>query len=141
MSSYCPLRYVFYGSLISFFPGFCTRAGSLTNAEVRKKRNELFGKEKARQRALITRIEKIKVEHKGIPEDCTLLMNKQLSTPFNCAMRKLSANILCYKGFLLKSSIDLDFILYVLNSITFFGKLPQIIINYKLADSLFTTIL
>ena len=68
--------------------GISARATSLTNAEVRKKRNEMFTAEKARQTALITRIEKVKVEHKGIPEDCSLLMNKSLSTPFNCAMRK-----------------------------------------------------
>ncbi len=73
---------------ITFFAGLSTRAGSLTNTEVRKKRNELFEKEKAKQRERIVKIEKIKVEHKGIPEDCTLLMNKDLSTPFNCAMRK-----------------------------------------------------
>lgn len=64
----------------------CTRARKLTNAEVSKKRNELFGREKARQAALVSRVEKIQVEHKGPPEDCVLLMNKSLSTPFNCAM-------------------------------------------------------
>ncbi|XP_064594405.1 large ribosomal subunit protein mL39-like [Liolophura sinensis] len=58
----------------------------LTNSEVRKKRNELFGEEKKRQMGLIKRVEKIKVEYKGTPEDCTLIMNKDLSTPFNCAM-------------------------------------------------------
>lgn len=42
----------------------------------------------ARQKSLVSRLEKIEVEHKGAPEDCTLLMNKGISTPFNCAMRK-----------------------------------------------------
>jgi len=58
------------------------------NEAVRVKRNELFGQEKARQMALVTRIEKIEVQHVGPPENCTLLMNKDLSTPFNCAMRE-----------------------------------------------------
>jgi len=59
---------------------------SLTNDEITKKRSDLFGKEKARQMSLINRVEKIEVKHVGPPEDCTLLMNKGLSTPFNCAM-------------------------------------------------------
>jgi large subunit ribosomal protein L39 len=74
-----------------FLPDLCSRAQRLTNAEVNKKRNELFAQEKARQLALITRVEKIEVHHIGPPEDCRLLMNKSLSTPFNCAMRKLYA--------------------------------------------------
>ncbi|KAL3886897.1 hypothetical protein ACJMK2_026857 [Sinanodonta woodiana] len=61
-------------------------ARKLTNEEARHKRNEIFNEERARQLAFITRIEKIQVEHKGPPEDCTLIMNKGLSTPFNCAM-------------------------------------------------------
>ncbi|ELT97460.1 hypothetical protein CAPTEDRAFT_170981 [Capitella teleta] len=65
---------------------FCSKAEGLSNAEITKKRNELFGREKARQLALITRVEKIEVEHVGPPENCRLLMNKGLSTPFNCAM-------------------------------------------------------
>lgn len=59
----------------------------LSNEEITRKRSELFGQEKARQMALINRIEKIEVHHKGAPENCTLLMNKGLSTPYNCAMR------------------------------------------------------
>ncbi|KAK3734779.1 hypothetical protein RRG08_059956 [Elysia crispata] len=58
----------------------------LTNAEVRQKRVELFNAEKERQMGLLTRVEKIEVRHKGVPEECTLIMNKDLSTPFNCAM-------------------------------------------------------
>ena len=34
----------------------------------------------------MSRIEKIEVNVLSKPEDCTLLMNKSLSTPFNCAM-------------------------------------------------------
>lgn len=58
----------------------------LSNSDVIRKRTELFQREKERQLALISRIEKIQVEHKGPPENCSLLMNKKLSTPFNCAM-------------------------------------------------------
>ena len=60
----------------------------MRNDIVRQKRNELFGQEKARQLSLISRVEKIEVRHVGPPEDCVLLMNKGLSTPFNCAMRE-----------------------------------------------------
>lgn len=66
---------------------YCTqRAEKLTNAQIRQKRNEIFEAEKNRQLSLVTQIEKIEVQHKGPPEDCTLYMNKNLSTPFNCAM-------------------------------------------------------
>jgi len=63
-------------------------SGAVTNEMVRQKRNELFSEEKARQLSLISRVEKIEVRHVGPPEDCVLLMNKGLSTPFNCAMRE-----------------------------------------------------
>ncbi|XP_064106724.1 large ribosomal subunit protein mL39-like [Macrobrachium nipponense] len=57
----------------------------LTNAAVQKKRSELFTKEAKRQAALITDVEKIEVKYNGQPNDCTLIMNKNMSTPFNCA--------------------------------------------------------
>ncbi|CAH1796263.1 unnamed protein product [Owenia fusiformis] len=63
-----------------------TQSRNVTNSTARKKRVDIFNKEKERQLSLIRRIEKIQVEHKGPPEDCTLIMNKDLSTPFNCAM-------------------------------------------------------
>jgi large subunit ribosomal protein L39 len=59
---------------------------SLNNVVVRQKRCNQFGQEKARQLSLVNRIEKIEVHHIGPPEECVLLMNKGLSTPFNCAM-------------------------------------------------------
>ena len=71
-----------------FLLAFCHQASKLSNAQVRKKRNEIFEQEKARQQSHIRRIEKIQVDHKGAPEECRLIMNKGLSTPFNCAMRK-----------------------------------------------------
>ena len=80
------LKIICFGQI---FSGLCTSSSrTLTNSEVRKKRNVLFDDEKNRQLAFVKRIEKIKVEYKGLPENCTLLMNKNLSTPYNCAMRK-----------------------------------------------------
>jgi large subunit ribosomal protein L39 len=56
--------------------------------ELRQKRNSLFDAEKRRQSELITRVEKIEVQvinpFDG-KETTTLLMNKHISTPFNCA--------------------------------------------------------
>jgi hypothetical protein len=75
---------------LSFVGCLCSNTKKITNAEVRQKRCELFQKEKERQFNLIRRIEKIEVSYKGQPENCTLIMNKGLSTPFNCAMRKSS---------------------------------------------------
>lgn len=48
------------------------------------RRNELFNKELTKQRNNIGRIEKIEVQYKGVPEDMTLVMNKHISTPFDC---------------------------------------------------------
>lgn len=52
-----------------------------------KKKNELFDKEKQKQKSFIPRIEKIEVRLKDIKPhpDVTLMMNKSISTPFNCA--------------------------------------------------------
>lgn len=61
-------------------------SSSLTNETVRQMKNELFNKEKLRQQALITRVEKIEVKYTGVPNDVSLMMNKNISTPYNCAM-------------------------------------------------------
>jgi len=55
----------------------------LTNEEVRRKRSALFDAELKRQQDLIPRIEKIEVQYEGQPENATLFLNKDLSTPFN----------------------------------------------------------
>ena len=57
------------------------------------KRNEIFEQEKKRQIDMIKRIEKIEVHYKGVPEDVTLYLNKDLSTPFNVAQRKQETSI------------------------------------------------
>ncbi|XP_041373629.1 39S ribosomal protein L39, mitochondrial-like [Gigantopelta aegis] len=79
-------RYVNYGLTSRLCHRCYTHGRQLTNSEVRRKRTTLFEAEKQRQLALVTRTEKIEVRHVGPPEECTLIMNKGLSTPFNCAM-------------------------------------------------------
>jgi len=56
---------------------------SITNQAVRKKRSAMFEDEQKRQKNLIPRIEKIEVLYEGQPENATLYLNKNLSTPFN----------------------------------------------------------
>ncbi|XP_074669953.1 large ribosomal subunit protein mL39 [Strix aluco] len=59
----------------------------LTSDEVILMRNELFNKEKERQLSLYPRIEKIEVKYTGKSHPGTVfVMNKALSTPYNCAM-------------------------------------------------------
>jgi large subunit ribosomal protein L39 len=53
--------------------------------EVIEHRNRLFNSEQKRQRENVGRIEKIEVRYLGLPSNETLFMNKNLSTPFNCA--------------------------------------------------------
>lgn len=57
----------------------------LSTQEACERRNHLFTLEKKRQVGKVGRIEKIEVKYKGVPEDCTLIMNKDLSTPYDCA--------------------------------------------------------
>ncbi|XP_037793566.1 39S ribosomal protein L39, mitochondrial-like [Penaeus monodon] len=66
---------------------------ALTNAAVQKKRVELFNKEAKRQATFITDVEKITVKYCDQPEECTLVMNKNISTPYNCAQH-INQNIL-----------------------------------------------
>jgi large subunit ribosomal protein L39 len=53
-------------------------------------RNDLFSKEMSKQQNKIGRIEKIEVQYRGTPEDVSLIMNKYISTPFDCAKRKIT---------------------------------------------------
>ncbi|XP_043289166.1 39S ribosomal protein L39, mitochondrial [Venturia canescens] len=57
----------------------------LSRTEQRKRRNDLFEKEKHRQREAVGRINKIKVQYSTWNEDLTLLMNQNISTPYDCA--------------------------------------------------------
>ena len=63
-------------------------SGCFSTQEVIEHRNRLFNNEQKRQRENIGRIEKIEVRYLGLPSNETLFMNKNLSTPFNCAQRK-----------------------------------------------------
>ncbi|XP_047540131.1 39S ribosomal protein L39, mitochondrial [Vanessa atalanta] len=57
----------------------------LSTKEAIDRRHHLFDLEKKRQLENIGRIEKIEVNYKGVPNDCTLIMNKDISTPYDCA--------------------------------------------------------
>lgn len=61
-----------------------------TISEESRRQCELFDKELRRQREDVGRIEKIDVHYEGPPENCVLTMNKNLSTPFDCAKRRLN---------------------------------------------------
>ncbi|XP_014606969.1 PREDICTED: 39S ribosomal protein L39, mitochondrial [Polistes canadensis] len=58
---------------------------TLSRAEAKKRRNALFEEEKKMQRSAIGRIEKIEVKYKSPTEDVVLIMNKDISTPHDCA--------------------------------------------------------
>ncbi|XP_055691660.1 39S ribosomal protein L39, mitochondrial [Lutzomyia longipalpis] len=57
----------------------------ISYAEISRRRSELFSAEKQAQKEKIGRIERIEVRYLGLPQDTTLMMNRGLSTPYNCA--------------------------------------------------------
>lgn len=62
--------------------------GSLSaSIEEAHRQCELFLLEKERQQESIGRIEKIQVNYNGPPENTTMVMNKNISTPYDCAKR------------------------------------------------------
>uniref|UniRef100_A0A8D8RGI0 Large ribosomal subunit protein mL39 n=1 Tax=Cacopsylla melanoneura TaxID=428564 RepID=A0A8D8RGI0_9HEMI len=63
-----------------------------------QKQNDLFNAEFKRQQNAVGRIEKINVVYKGVPEDAELIMNKNLSTPYNCAQHL--SEMLCNRSVL-----------------------------------------
>lgn len=67
---------------------FWSFVGFLSNAEIISRQNKLFGAEQKRQYENLGRVEKIEVKYIGTPEDAKLVMNKDLSTPYNCAQRE-----------------------------------------------------
>nr|SVE76530.1 EOG090X0A3R [Daphnia longispina] len=79
--------------LSTFSRQFCTNSNAhvvqqtrLRIEEIRAKRLSIFDKELKRQQALIPRLEKIEVTYEGLDnETTTLVMNKGVSTPYNCA--------------------------------------------------------
>ncbi|CAH1993403.1 unnamed protein product [Acanthoscelides obtectus] len=54
-------------------------------AEDSKRQNDIFDAEQKRQKEAVGRIEKIEVQYEGIPANETLIMNRFLSTPYDCA--------------------------------------------------------
>lgn len=72
---------------------FCDILGCLSYEEIVRKRNRIFDFEKKKQRDSIGRVEKIEVRFMGTPNDATMVMNKNLSTPFNCAQRKTPQHV------------------------------------------------
>ncbi|KAJ8350964.1 hypothetical protein SKAU_G00260940 [Synaphobranchus kaupii] len=57
----------------------------ISTAELRRLRNAVFSREQARQRALVTRTEKIEVTMQGPGlQGSLLIMNKGVSTPYSC---------------------------------------------------------
>lgn len=69
-------------------------------SDIRKHQNELFDVEKKRQRDAVGRIEKIEVQYLGLPEDTTLVMNANLSTPFDCARRRFCGGFIGFQDHL-----------------------------------------
>lgn len=60
----------------------------VNNPVVREKRSKMFSEEKENQFKAIGRIEKMEVEYIGKPENVVFMMNKNISTPYDCARRK-----------------------------------------------------
>lgn len=58
-------------------------------SEESKRQNDLFLEEQKRQQEAVGRIEKIEVQYEGPPGDQTIILNKNISTPYDCAKRKI----------------------------------------------------
>lgn len=86
----------------------------VSSKDVRKKRSDLFSKEKDRQSLLIAKMEKIDVHVQEPPKGikCKLNMNKNVSTPFNCAMRKVFGMFSVLKLLLLCSFLIKSFVFH-----------------------------
>lgn len=61
------------------------RLRNLSSEDSIRNQNKIFDNEQKRQRDSVGRIEKIEVRYLGTPKDSTLIMNKNISTPYNCA--------------------------------------------------------
>ncbi|KAF7993172.1 hypothetical protein HCN44_006232 [Aphidius gifuensis] len=78
----------FYSAVSKLQPqinGIRCMSSLLTKSDAQERRNEAFNNEKKRQRAAVGRIEKVTVTYQGNGEEIKLLMNKELSTPYDCA--------------------------------------------------------
>jgi len=61
------------------------QASNTTNTQIRQRRSSMFSEEKERQVNSIPRLEKIEVLYQGVPEEATLILNKDISTPYHVA--------------------------------------------------------
>lgn len=68
------------------------KLSSLSKSEIVQRRNVLFNEEKKKQRAAIGRIEKIEVKYLSPQAEATLVMNKNISTPYDCT-RHISSSV------------------------------------------------
>lgn len=66
--------------------------GTLSKAEARKRRSQLFDEEKRRQRSELGRIQKIEVKYKSAENEIVMAMNRNISTPYDCA-RHISESV------------------------------------------------
>ena len=64
--------------------------------QIRKKRSKLFEEENKRQLNNIARLEKIEVKYVGVPEDAVMIMNKNISTPYNVAQH--CSEVMCVRS-------------------------------------------
>lgn len=60
----------------------------VNNPAVREKRSKMFTEENERRYKEVGRIEKVEVEYIGLPENVTFMLNRHISTPYDCAKRK-----------------------------------------------------
>ncbi|XP_066589935.1 large ribosomal subunit protein mL39 [Prorops nasuta] len=58
---------------------------SISKSEIKKAKNELFDQELKNQRAAVGRVKKIDVKFDSYEDEIYLVMNKDLSTPYDCA--------------------------------------------------------
>ncbi|KAL6254905.1 hypothetical protein P5V15_014246 [Pogonomyrmex californicus] len=67
-------------------------SGTLSKAEIRKRKNQLFDEEKRRQLSELGRIQKIEVKYKSVEDEIVMVMNQNISTPYDCA-RHISESV------------------------------------------------
>lgn len=67
-------------------------AGTLSKAEARKRRSQMFNEQKRKQQSELGRIQKVEVKYKSVEDEVVMLMNRNISTPHDCA-KHISENI------------------------------------------------
>jgi len=67
-------------------------AGTLSKAEARQRRSQMFDEQKRKQQSDLGRIQKIEVKYKSAEDEVVMVMNRNISTPHHCA-KHISENI------------------------------------------------